>query len=201
MGNSTQLWNRHFSLTFAINFLFTFFFTVCGNMVMQWELISFSINIVLCIQLQTFGNLIFFLAIYFFTMDWSPMHNGPKFHFNPVSKIELETRGQLHFNVGKCQHPQLPNTGHQFPDNNNNNPQLSLLRRGSHIKSDYAYTIIKCTLLTPYRRHMHFDFQQLCSFCSLPQPHPTPLQVIFNHHHRLGGGGPKECRLMQKQSC
>ena len=44
-------------------------------------------------------------------------------------------------------------------------------RRCSHVKSDYAHTIIKHTPLSPYTRHLGHDFQKLSPFHSLSQSH------------------------------
>ena len=48
-------------------------------------------------------------------------------------------------------------------------------RRSSHVKSDYACTIIKHSLLSPFTRHLCIDISSCTLLYSLPQWHPTPL--------------------------
>ena len=76
-------------------------------------------------------------------------------------------------------------------NNINNKSWLSpSIKEGcSHVKSDYAHTIIKHTPLSPYTRNLRFGFQQLRPFYILPQPHhvtashPSP----GNNHQSTGG--------------
>ena len=44
-------------------------------------------------------------------------------------------------------------------------------RRGSHVKSDYARTIIQHTAPSTYTRHLRLDITKLRYLKSLPQPH------------------------------
>ena len=50
-------------------------------------------------------------------------------------------------------------------------------RRGGHVKLDHFHTIIQHTALSKYTKHPRLDFRS-CVVYSLPQRHPTLLQVI-----------------------
>ena len=66
---------------------------------------------------------------------------------------------------------------------------LPPLRRGSNVKSDYARTIVKHTLLSPYTSHLRLVFGSFALFTAYPNcimlRYPTPLQVII---HQIAGG-------------
>ena len=66
-------------------------------------------------------------------------------------------------------------------------------RRGSHVKSDYARTIIQHSLLNPYSSHLRLDFQSLCSLHTFPQQH----RVTANHPFQ-GDKLPKRWTVVQK---
>ena len=72
---------------------------------------------------------------------------------------------------------------------------LPLSRKGSHIKSDYAHTIIQQAPFSPYNRHLRLYFQKLHSFNSLPQAH----QVTASHPFP-GDSPPKRGRAVRKNA-
>ena len=59
------------------------------------------------------------------------------------------------------------------------NDFLPKSRRGSHVKSDYAHTIIKQTPLRSYTMYLRLDFQLLRPFYSFAKPHHVTASHSF----------------------